>query len=285
MVENANPLDKYYRQASIYITLPSGGRYYGSDVLEPTKSGELPVFPMTAKDEISFKTPDAMINGQATVDVIQSCIPNIKDAWQIVNYDLDAVLLAIRIATYGETMDITTTIPKINEEVTHAVNLPAMLDTIKNIDIKDSFTTKNGFEVGVKPLTYRDITNIQIKTFEQQKTVSTVRMSQLTEEEKTQRYAESYKKLTELNFDMLSTSFSYIKTPAGEQVENPAHIKSFLENTNSQTVNEIQDGMINLRAQVAIKPMQLKSTEEQIKKGAPATFEVPLTFDNSNFFV
>ena len=33
-----------------------------------------------------------------------------------------------------------------------------------------------------------------------------------------------------------------------------------------------------------MKPIKVKATEEQIKKGVPATFEVPITFDNSNFF-
>ena len=47
----------------------------------------------------------------------------------------------------------------------------------------------------------------------------------------------------------------------------------------------MQEKMIALRAQAQVKPIRLKATEEQIKKGAPVSFEVPLTFDNSNFFV
>ncbi len=78
MTENSNPLGKYYRQPAIYIKLPSQGRYYPPDVFTPTETGEIPVFPMTAKDELAFKTPDAMINGQGTVDVVKSCIPNFK---------------------------------------------------------------------------------------------------------------------------------------------------------------------------------------------------------------
>ena len=113
MTEN-NPLGKYYRQPQIYITLPSKGRYYTPDVFTPTENGEIPVLPMTAKDEMAFKTPDAMMNGQATVDVIKSCVPNIKNPWKMTNYDTDTVLLAIRIATYGETMDITFTTPVTN---------------------------------------------------------------------------------------------------------------------------------------------------------------------------
>ena len=285
MVENTNPLNKYYRQPSIYITLPTKGRYYSADVYTPTQKGEIPVLPMTAKDEIAFKTPDAMLNGQATVDVIKSCCPNILNPWQLTNYDLDTVLLAIRIATYGETMDITATIPIINEQISHTVNLPALLETVKNVEIKDSFRTKNGFTVHVKPLTYKDVTETQTQTFEQQKIVMTVTASQLTDEEKSKRYAEAYQKLTVLNFEMLSTSFTKIITPDGTEVADRDQIKEFLNNAESKIVNEMQDGMINLRSQVAIKPLNLKTNEEQIKRGAPVSFTVPLTFDNSNFFV
>ena len=285
MVENTNPLNKYYRQPAIYISLPSKGRYYTSSVYTATQTGEIPVLPMTAKDEMSFKTPDAMINGQATVDVIRSCCPNILDPWQLTNYDLDTVLLGIRIATYGETMDINATVPVVNEQMGHTVNLPSLLETVKNVEIKDSFRTKNGFTVHIKPLTYKDITDTQVKTFEQQKIVATVNSSQLSEEEKTQRYADAYRKLTELNFDMLSTSFTKITTPEGTEVTDREQIKEFLNNADSKLVNEMQDEMIRLRSQAQVRPIQLKATDEQIKKGAPVSFTVPLTFDNSNFFV
>jgi hypothetical protein len=285
MVENTNPLNKYYRQPAIYISLPSKGRYYTSSVYTATQTGEIPVLPMTAKDEMSFKTPDAMINGQATVDVIRSCCPNILDPWQLTNYDLDTVLLGIRIATYGETMDINATVPVVNEQMGHTVNLPSLLETVKNVEIKDSFRTKNGFTVHIKPLTYKDITDTQVKTFEQQKIVATVNSSQLSEEEKTQRYADAYRKLTELNFDMLSTSFTKITIPEGTEVTDREQIKEFLNNADSKLVNEMQDEMIRLRSQAQVRPIQLKATDEQIKKGAPVSFTVPLTFDNSNFFV
>jgi hypothetical protein len=285
MVENTNPLNKYYRQPSIYVSLPSGGKNYSSAVFTPTDTGEIPILPMTAKDEMTFKTPDAMINGQATVDVIRSCCPNVLDPWQLVNYDLDTVLLGIRIATYGETMDMTVTVPGINEQISHTVNLPSLLETVKGIQITDSFRTKNGFTVFVKPLTYKDITGTQLKTFEQQRIVSSVSASQLTEEEKGKRFSEAYKKLTELNFELLSTSFVKIVTPDGTEVSDQTQIKDFLNNADSKLVNEMQDGMLKLRSQAQIPPLRLKATEDQIKRGAPVSFTVPLTFDNSNFFV
>lgn len=284
MVET-NPLNKYYRQPAIYIALPSKGKYYSAEVYTATQTGEIPVLPMTAKDEMAFKTPDAMINGQATVDVIKSCCPNILDPWQLTNYDLDTVLLGIRIATYGETMDINANVPVVNEQISHTVNLPALLENVKNIEIKDNFKTKQGFTVFINPLSYKNISETQIKTFEQQKIVATVNASQFPEEEKTKKFAEAYKNLTQLNFEMLATSFSKIITPDGQTVEDKIQIQEFLNNADSKVVNEMQDEMIKLRSQAQVKPITLKSTEEQVKKGAPVTFTVPLTFDNSNFFV
>ena len=283
MVET-NPLNKYYRQPAIYIALPSKGKYYSAEVYTATQTGEIPVLPMTAKDEMAFKTPDAMINGQATVDVIKSCCPNILDPWQLTNYDLDTVLLGIRIATYGETMDINANVPVVNEQISHTVNLPALLENVKNIEIKDNFKTKQGFTVFINPLSYKNISETQIKTFEQQKIVATVNASQFPEEEKTKKFAEAYKNLTQLNFEMLATSFSKIITPDGQTVEDKTQIQEFLNNADSKVVNEMQDEMIKLRSQAQVKPITLKSTEEQIKKGEPVDFTVPVTFDNSNFF-
>jgi len=113
-VPSTNPLKNYFRQPKLFLSLPSKGKYYPEGSLEVSESGEYPVFSMTAKDELSLKTPDALINGQSTVDVIQSCIPSIKNAWKMPSLDLDAALIAIRIATYGEMMTVSTKVPVIN---------------------------------------------------------------------------------------------------------------------------------------------------------------------------
>lgn len=279
-----NPLQKYYRQPAIYINLPTKGRYYSADVYAPTATGEIPVLPMTARDELSFRTPDAMMSGQATVDVIKSCMPNILDPWQLVNYDIDIILLALRIATYGETMDITAVVPVVNESMTQSVNLPALLDTVRNITIDDNAVTKQGFRIKFNPLTYREITQSQLLAFEQQKTMSSVNASQLSEEEKNKRFTESFKKLTDVNWSILQDSIQQITTPDGVVVSDKEQINDFLSNCNSKIVLEIQEELGRVRNQANFKPLKFKSTEDQIKRGAPVTFDVPITFDSSNFF-
>jgi len=284
MTENTNPLGKYYRQPQIYITLPSRGKYYGADVFTPTETGEVPVLPMTAKDELSFKTPDSMMSGQSTVDVIQSCVPNFKNAWKMVNFDTDAVLLAIRIATYGETMDINYKVPVTNEDMTHTVNLPALLEDLAKTNIVDEATTKTGFKVKLAPLDYQSLSQIQTAQFEQQKIYTTVTNSALSEKEKSTQFVKSFKLLNNINFSMLVDSITEITTPDGNTVVDKAQIKELCDNCDAKVINEIQDELARIRSQAQIKPVKLQSTEDQIKKGAPTSYEVPVTFDSSNFF-
>jgi len=279
-----NPLEKYYRQPAIYIKLPSKGKYYTKEVYTPTETGEIPVLPMTAKDELAFKTPDAMINGQATVDVIKSCVPNLKDPWKMVNYDTDVVLLAIRIATYGENMDIGFRVPVANDEQSHTLILPELLEQLGRIEIEDETTTSKGFKIQIQPLDYKTLTKIQIARFEQQKMYGTIDSSGMTEEEKQSAFSKSFTTLNMVNFSLLVDSIKAITTPGGDTVVDRAQIIEFCNKTDSKTINEIQDKLSELRLQAQMAPLKIKSTEEQIKKGAPASFEVPVTFDNSNFF-
>lgn len=284
MEENSNPLKKYFRQPSIYVTLPSGANY-APEVLEPSKSGEIGVMPMTAKDEIRFKTPDALMNGEGVVQVIQSCVPQIKDAWNIKSYDLDTILIAIRIATYGETMDINFTVPGAKETVSHSVNLPAILDQLKQIKIEDSFTMQDGLKIGVRPLTYKDMTEASQKTFRESKMYSAIQDSELPQEDKLKRFNDSFKALTDLNSAIILKNIAKITMQDGTEITDQAQISEFINNANAKLIKDIESKIISLRSQGAVKPLKMKATEDQIKKGAPASYDVPVTFDTANFFV
>ena len=284
MTENNNPLNKYFRQPAIYVSLPSGTDY-PPHVITPAQTGELGVMPMTAKDEIRFKTPDALMNGQGVVDVIQSCVPDIKDAWQVKSYDLDTILVAIRIATYGETMEINFTVPGANEKVSHTINLPAILDQLRSTKVDSEIVLKDGLRIKVRPLTYQDMTSTSLQTFQQQKMYSAIQDSQLSDEEKAKRFNDAFKALTDLNASILLKNISSITITDGTEITDPKYIKEFVDNANATLIKEIEVNLMELRGQGAVKPLKLKATEDQIKKGAPATYEVPVTFDTSNFFV
>ena len=285
MTDNTNPLKRYYRQPQISIQLPSKQKYYTETVVQKTVTGEHPVLPMTAIDELSFRTPDSMMSGQSTVDVIRSCIPTILDPWQLVNYDIDTVLIAIRIASYGETMDVTATVPVTNEQMTHTINLPQVLDNLRREQITDTCVMKDGLTIQIRPLTYRQITQSQLKTFEQQKIYSQVAQSEMTTEDKTKKFMDGFKILSELNMDLLVGNIDLIRMPTGESVNDKEHIKQFIQNADARMIKELETKLAEMRQQGSIKPIRIKATEEQIKAGSPVSYDVPITFDNANFFV
>ena len=106
-----NPLAKHFRRPAIYFKLPSNGRYWPEDSLEMPANGEIPVFPMTNADEITLKTPDALMNGEGMAAMLASCCPSIKDPWVIPSTDINALLVAARIASYGHNMEFETKCP------------------------------------------------------------------------------------------------------------------------------------------------------------------------------
>ena len=57
-----------------------------------------------------------------------------------------------------------------------------------------------------------------------------------------------------------------------------------LSSTFAKMIKNIETELIKIRQQGSMKPVQVNATEEQIKKGAPASYQVPITFDNANFF-
>lgn len=277
-----NPLQKYFRQPKVYITLPSKGKYYRPGAVEMPDNGELPVFAMTAKDELTMKTPDALLNGQATVDMIKSCVPAIKDPWQMPSIDLDAVLIAIRIATYGDKLDLTTKIPVINEEKAYTVDLRQLLNRLVTVDFTDEIEL-NGMLVKIRPLTYREFTNSSLKTFEEQRVFRLVNDDKLSEEEKLSMFNESFRKLTELTVDTLAKGIRSI-TVDDVEVTDTAHILEFIQNTEKSFFGDILKHLEDEKKKFELEPLKVVCTDDEVDRGAPESFEVPITFDQSNFF-
>ena len=281
----SNPLTMFMRQPKIYIRLPSGGKFWPIGALEMTETGEFPVYSMTAKDELTLKIPDALLNGQAVVDVIQNCMPNIKNAWKCPSIDMDLILIAIRLATYGEMM--TTPIKFNNDvEIEYEVDLRTVMDSLTNqIYWKEAVPINDELTVFVKPLCYKDMTKAAIETFETQKIMQLVNDERLDEENKVAAFKESFKKLSNATLGAIEDSISRIDSSQGS-TSDPLHIKQFVDNVDKSIFGMIQSHLEKMRDQNQIKPLTIQVTDEMREQGIDGdTVEVPLTFDASTFFV
>jgi hypothetical protein len=280
-----NPLSMFMRQPKIYIRLPSHGIYWPTGSLIMTETGEFPVYSMTAKDELMLKVPDALMNGQAVVDVIQNCIPNIKNAWHTPSIDMDLILIAIRLATYGEMM---TTPLKFGDdlELEYQIDLRVVMDGLLNqIQWDEAVPVNDSLTVFVKPLNYKHMTEAAIQTFQTQRIIQMVNDDTMDEDAKIKLFRESFSKLSEATIGVIHHSISRIDTINGS-TDNPTHIKEFIDNVDKDIFNMIQAHLEKMRDVNTIKPMVVAVTDEMREKGITGdTVEVPLTFDPSTFFV
>jgi hypothetical protein len=173
-MQTSNPLTAHFRQPAVFLKLPSGGKNWMPNSLNLPANGELGVMPMTAKDEIMLRTPDALMNGQGVVNVIESCIPQILNAWATPTVDVDAILLAIRIATYGDNMDIDSECPNCKAENKNSMNIGSLLVSIRSPNYNETLTV-DSLTFKFKSLNYLQSTKNNIAQFEEQKLIQLIR--------------------------------------------------------------------------------------------------------------
>ena len=273
------------RQPKIYIRLPSNGEYWPPGTLNMPETGELPVYSMTAKDELMLKVPDALMNGQAIVDVIQNCVPSIKNAWATPSIDIDVLLIAIRLATYGEKMVTPLTFGD-DIEMEYTVDLRTVMDSLMNQTTWNPvIAISNDLTVFVKPLTYKQMTEAALQTFETQKIMQIANDEKLNEDDKLRMFKDSFRKLTDATVGTVGSGIFRIDSTVGS-TDNPEFIKEFIDNVDKEVFNIIEQHLTALKEQNTIKPIIVPVTDEMRENGITGdTVEVPLTFDASTFFV
>lgn len=279
-----NPLSHLFRQPALTITLPSQGRFWDAESIDFGETNELSVMPMTARDEISLKQPDSLMSGQGTVDVIKSCVPQIKNPWNIPSIDLDTILLGIRIATYGNTLDLETTVPEVNEKQTVQVDLIQLMETLKSFTVNNVLTIDQGIEVEIKPMNYKQLTKLALITYEEQRLMRTVLDSKMSESEKIKEYQRIFLNLANTNIEQLSDAIVSIKAQ-DTVVEDRKQINEFVNNVSATTAKQIQEKIAEIRRLGTIKPLEVNTPDEMVSRGAPKTYTTAINMDASNFFV
>ena len=286
-MENQSVLSKYKRQPKIYISLPSGGKWYPENPLDKSGSGELPVYSMTARDELAIKTPDALMNGESTASVIKSCCPLLGDPWAMPTIDLDALLIAIRIATYGEKMDVEVPITGIKTDKllseTFVVDLREVLDQLQGKEWPETFA-HGDLIFHLRPMTYKQQTSLGSATYESQRLASMISKDGVPEADKIEAFKQGIKKLGQMNMDTICMHVRAIETPEGKE-ENESAIRDFFENTDKDTFVALQRHLEKERDAWSIPPKSFKTPQEYVDQGASETINVPMIFDQSNFFV
>ena len=273
---STNPLSKYFRQPAIHLRLPSGGKFYPTGAVNLPPNGEIPIFPMTAVDEITNRTPDALFNGSSTMGIIGSCVPNITDPWSIPSIDLSALLCSVRLASYGHEMGITSACPKCGHTHDVTIDLREVLDAIQMPDYNKGLTIGD-LNFFFTPLSYRQLNDISRVQYEDSKLMQTLQNSTLSEEERLAKLGEAFRRVTALTVRSIAASISAIKTQ-DTMVTDQVQIEELLMNAPKTLFESVKDAVINLREQTELKPVSMTC------EACTNQYQQEFTLDMSNFF-
>ena len=269
-----NPLQQYFRQPKIYVSLPSQGVYYAPGVINGDPN-RLAIFGMTGMDEIMFKTPDALLAGESTARVLASCCPSITDPWQVSIADIDLLLSAIRIATFGNNLSIGHTCSKCNTAHDYDLDLTRFIEHYSSCEY-DNRVVLDNLSVIIRPLNYKQSTDFSLRNFAIQQKL--FQISKLTDvDAQNQANKEVFEELSQLRNDIFKAGIESIDTGT-QVVTQKEFINEWIENVDLVIVERIKDHIEKNR-------QRWIPTAQVVKCNACGHEDrVAIELDQSNFF-
>lgn len=282
MSNNQNPLQGYFRSPKLYTKVPSQGLFYNDDdVIDMPENGELAIFPMTAKDEMIMKNPDALLNGESVATVIQSCVPAVKKPRSLISNDVDALLIAIQGATYGDEVNISGTCPECEEPIESVASIEMALDTMSIVEESYVHKTADGLELEIRPFTYESSVKAGIANFQTSRSLQSIQ--EIDDEiEQLRQFNTNFMQVAALNFDLIVDSVASVrgKDAEGEDflVTDRKNIREFLENSESSVGKAVEAKIADVNKVGVNKEVQLECEKCEVQ------FTKEIGFDPVNFF-
>ena len=286
MTNKHNPLSSHFRAPKLFAPIPSAGKFYDTSVLEMPETLELPIFAMTAKDEMIMKNPDALLNGEAVAQVVHSCVPNVKNARAMLSSDIDVLLVAIQGATYGDEVEVTAECPNCNEDQTGVASVEEAISSMGTLE-EEYVVEHDGLKIQIRPFTYASTIQAGITNF--QSTRSLQALADVPDEmERLSLFNNNFKQIAALNFSLIVdivSSVSFTDEENEEQiVTDRNHITEFLDNADSKIGKSIEDKIAELNSIGINHEMKMQCEKCQEDDGEPLVFESRVNFDPVNFF-
>ena len=285
-VKNINPLEGFLRVPKLYVSLPSRGKFSELDT-QSQITDEIPIFPMTAKDETMLRNPDALLNGESLVSVIRS-VTGIQDVYNLSSNDVDVILLASRYATYGQDLPITSDCPECKHNNESNVNIEAILETVEELEDEYIVSLDNGLTVYIRPYTYKDSQMAALQAFRETTELNRLTSDETAENriddfEKLKVFNKSFQAMADLNIVILANSIVKVIIPGTEdeepnEVTNKKHILAWVQGIGKQEADLIMDEANSVNEKGIAREWELECPE------CKHSYKQKIEFNPASFF-
>lgn len=274
-----NPLSGHFRTTKFHITLPSNSSMYPDGTIEYTEDGEIGIMGMTSRDEMGIKNPDALLNGEAIINLLKSCVPAIRQPKKLIANDIDACLLAIRHASYGDNLDIKVDCPECKKENTFAINITQSLATIVPLKEEYFLETDGGIRIYVKPMDFPLLVKTLRQQFEQEKIINASQNTVITDDARMALFSKTIKNISDMAQEIILGCVAKILIiNDGIEVTDKDHIKEFIGNIEKDIIESINE-LIN-----EINNSGVKKTMNAECQHCPHKWETSIDFNPLTFF-
>lgn len=222
---SSNPLLESLKLPGRIFQLPSAGLFYSKGVLAPTvENAEIHFRAMSAMDEIHLKNPDLLFSGTALNEILQHCSEGILKPDQLLAQDVSAIMVYLRVLTYGPSFDFLATHSCENaKEHSYTADLEQIISATKFLtadDFETRFTVRlqNGQVVRFHPYQYKTVMDIVRKNHNKER---------LTVEERKQNLR-----------DMMMATITSVDT-----ITDPQMIFEWLQSIPQPMINRISEAL------------------------------------------
>lgn len=233
-----NPLQQFFRQPKIFVGLPSKGMFNKPGTLQGD-TDNMPIYGMSGMDEILIRTPDALLAGESTVKVIESCCPTIKDGWEVISLDVELLLVAVRIATYGNTFDVDHKCSKCGHEAEYGLNLNQIIDHYTNLTYNNKIVLKD-YVIKTQPLTYRQTTEFSLQNFKLQQQLVQAEAND-NPDEKNKIVSDVFKSVGLLQNKVFAANVESVEIGGNVVVNERAYIEEWISNADKSVFDKIKE--------------------------------------------
>jgi len=240
---------------------------------------QISVHSMVILDEFTLRTPDALLSGKATEEIIKNCCPEIIEPENLLICDIQQILANIKIATTGMKVELLITCPKCSFQDPYEINLSSY---INSLSANKWFTPliMNDLIIYFSPPTYKQFNIFSIADFKLRKQIY-----QISKLNSIEGYEEILISLIAQQKNLLYSFHSQsinkiIISKSNNTVTSQYHIQEWFKQLDIQSQNEISSYIAESIKQCYLPNVEITCSKCQEQLSVPIDLDFCTQFRN-----
>lgn len=233
-IKKINPLVEAMKTKNVFVRIPSNGILeYDHSIFSTSTKDEIGITGRSSKDELRFHVPDALMNGKAVSECIESCVEEVNDADGLYLPDVYTLLLGIKLASGEKTYDIEAKCPNCEKKGSFTREIEPLLDDATLLYEEVKVDLDNGITIYLAPNTWGFYNSVNERLFRQQYMLKVItdgiKSNELDEKDAVEQVNKIYENLLKYKHDLIANCIRVATLPDGREIDDKEQIREFVD--------------------------------------------------------